>query len=43
MVGGENVNMIEFSESKLNTIMNSLNTLSHRTIEIEGFFYKILW
>jgi hypothetical protein len=40
MAGGEDVNMLESPESKLDSIMNMLNVLSRRTTEIEGFFAK---
>ena len=41
MAGGEDVNMIESSKSKLDNIMNALNALTIRTTKIEGFFAKI--
>ena len=36
MVGGQDFNMAESLESKLDAIMNALATLSHRTAEIKG-------
>jgi len=36
MVGGQDINMAENLESKLDAIMSALATLSHRTTEIEG-------
>ena len=41
MAGGEDVNMIESSESKLDHIMSTLNALTLRTTEIERLFAKI--
>ncbi len=40
MARGEDVSMIESSESKLDTIINMPNALSCRIIEIEDFFAK---
>ena len=42
MVDVEDFNMIESSESKLNAIINALNTLAIRTVEIEGNFANFL-
>ena len=41
MAGGEDVNMMESSESKLDSIMSTLNALALRTTEMEGLFAKV--
>ena len=41
MVGSQDINMTESSESKLDAIMNALTALSVRTTEIEGIIARI--
>lgn len=38
MIEGEDVNMVESSKSKLDVIINTLNTLANKSSQIEGFF-----
>jgi len=39
MAGWEDINMIEFSKTKLDATMNALNALAFRTTEIWGIFF----
>ena len=41
MTGGEDVRMVDSTESKLDAIINALNALSVRTLELEGMFSKL--
>lgn len=40
MARSKDVNIVESLESKLDVIINTLNTLVHKTIEIEEFFAR---
>lgn len=41
MVGGQDINMIESSESKLDAIINTLSILSNKILEIGGVVAKL--
>ena len=41
MAGGEDVRMVDSTESKLDDIINALNVLSVRTTKFEGIFSKL--